>query len=181
MTQDQLTLPNNQPTSIRISDMIGAVAGNRGAMNQKGYQTTERKHRRDNRGVKRKPARHAYDENLLLSRARSLDPEALADIHDIYYTPIFRYVVMRINDQQTAEDLTSEVFTRLLSALREKSAPQNTLRGWLYGVASRVVSDHYRRHYRRKLVEVDESLPGQKKTRRLRLLIKSGNDHLSIR
>jgi RNA polymerase sigma-70 factor (ECF subfamily) len=57
-----------------------------------------------------------------------------------------------------AEDLTSEVFTRLLSALRDKNAPQNTLRGWLYGVAARVVSDHHRRHYRAPEVELDEAL-----------------------
>lgn len=98
------------------------------------------------------------DELLLLNRARSLDPDALAEIHDTYYVPIFRYIAVRINDQATAEDLTSEVFTRLLSALREKSAPQNTIRGWLYGVASRIVKDHYRKQYRRPVTELDENL-----------------------
>jgi RNA polymerase sigma-70 factor (ECF subfamily) len=67
-------------------------------------------------------------------------------------------VAFRVNDRHTAEDLTSEVFTRLLSALRDKNAPQNTLRGWLYGVASRVVSDHHRKHYRAPQVELDESI-----------------------
>lgn len=98
------------------------------------------------------------DELALLARARTLDPEALAQIHDTYYTPIFRYVTFRVNDRQTAEDLTSEVFTRLLSALRDKNAPQNTLRGWLYAVAARVVSDHHRQRYRAPQVELDESL-----------------------
>jgi len=98
------------------------------------------------------------DELALLARARTLDPDALAQIHDTYYTPIFRYVTFRVNDRQTAEDLTSEVFTRLLSALRDRNAPQNTLRGWLYAVAARVVSDHHRRHYRAPHVELDESV-----------------------
>jgi RNA polymerase sigma-70 factor (ECF subfamily) len=98
------------------------------------------------------------DELTLLARARQLDSEALARIHDIYYTSIFRYVAFRVGDHATAEDLTSEVFTRLLSALRDKSAPQNTLRGWLYGVAARVVSDHHRRAYRAPQVELDEEL-----------------------
>ena len=84
------------------------------------------------------------DELTLLARARQLDPEALALIHETYYTSIFRYVAFRVGDHATAEDLTSEVFTRLLTALRDKNAPQNTLRGWLYGVAARVVSDHHR-------------------------------------
>jgi RNA polymerase sigma-70 factor (ECF subfamily) len=98
------------------------------------------------------------DELALLGRARSLDPDALVQIHDTYFTPIFRYVAFRVSDRSVAEDLTSEVFTRLLSALRDKNAPQNTLRGWLYGVASRVVSDYHRQHYRAPEVELDESL-----------------------
>lgn len=98
------------------------------------------------------------DELALLARARSLEPEALAQIHDTYYTPIFRYIAFRVNNRDAAEDLTSEVFTRLLSALREKHAPQNTLRGWLYGVASRMVSDYYRQAYRASEEELDESM-----------------------
>lgn len=99
-----------------------------------------------------------HDESTLLARARQLDPEALARIHDTYYTSIFRYVAFRVGDHATAEDLTSEVFTRLLTALRDKHAPQNTLRGWLYGVAARVVSDHHRQAYRTPQVELDEEL-----------------------
>lgn len=98
------------------------------------------------------------DEFALLARARKLDPDALTEIHDTYYAPIFRYVAFRVGDRDTAEDLTSEVFTRLLGALRGRHAPQTTLRGWLYGVAARVVSDHHRKHYRAPQVELDESI-----------------------
>jgi RNA polymerase sigma-70 factor (ECF subfamily) len=98
------------------------------------------------------------DELALLARARRLDSDALAEIHDTYYAPIFRYIAFRVGDRATAEDLTSEVFTRLLGALRDRTAPQNTLRGWLYAVAARVASDHHRRHYRARQVELDESL-----------------------
>ncbi len=100
------------------------------------------------------------DELTLLHRARALDAEALAQIHDTYYVPIYRYIAMRVNDRETAEDLSSEVFTRLLQALRDKSAPQNTLRGWLFAVAARVVNDHFRQHYRIHHTELEESLPG---------------------
>ncbi len=100
------------------------------------------------------------DELTLLHRARSLEPEALAEIHDTYYVPIYRYVVMRVSNHETAEDLSSEVFIRLLQALRDKSAPQNTLRGWLFAVATRVVNDHFRQSYRMHHTELDESLPG---------------------
>ena len=95
----------------------------------------------------------------MLNRARSLDPDALTEIHDTYYVPIFRYISLRVGDHHTAEDLRSEVFMRLLHALRDKTAPQKTLRGWLYSVASRVVKDHYRKKYRVQHTELDDSFP----------------------
>lgn len=98
------------------------------------------------------------DEIALLVRARALDPEALAQIHDIYYAPVLRYVSARVSDRATVEDLTSEVFVRFLAALRDHTAPQNTLGGWLYRVASHVVSDHFRQHYRARLVDLDDRL-----------------------
>lgn len=102
------------------------------------------------------------DEQTLLAKARALDSDALAEVHDRYYAPIYRYVIYKVSDSQVAEDLTSEVFVRLLSALQDHTAPSRTLRGWLYGVASRVVSDYHRKQYRRTLVEIDDSLPSRR-------------------
>ena len=97
-------------------------------------------------------------ELTLLRRARALDQEALAEIHDTYYNKIYRYISFRVNDLDTVEDLTSEVFTRFLRALRDKHAPQNTIRGWLFGAASNVVKEHYRKQSRAKHVSLNESL-----------------------
>ena len=99
------------------------------------------------------------DELLWLSRARALDEETLTQIHQTYYPKVYRYIYSRVNEMRLAEDLTSDVFTRLLSALREKTAPQNSLRGWLFGVASRVVSDYYRQQKRATEVELSDMLP----------------------
>ena len=98
------------------------------------------------------------DEMELLYKARALDEDALSEIHERYYTPIYRYIAFRISDTQTVEDLTSEVFLRLLRAIREKNAPQNTLRGWLYGVASRVVKEHYRSTKRMNLAPLEDEM-----------------------
>lgn len=99
------------------------------------------------------------DEQLLLNRVRTLEPEALTQVHNTYYVPIFRYIFIQVGDMDTAEDLTSEVFIRLLKALRDHTAPQNTLRGWLFSVASIVVKDHFRKKYRAPQTAVDEWLP----------------------
>ena len=98
------------------------------------------------------------DELKLLSRARTLDKDALTQIHDRYYEAIFRYISFRVSNLQSVEDLTGEVFVRFLHALREKSAPQNTIRGWLYGTASRVVKEHYRREGRATFTPLNDGL-----------------------
>ncbi len=98
------------------------------------------------------------DEMKLLQRVRALDEAALVEVHERYYTLIYRYIAFRISDTQTVEDLTSEVFLRLLRAIRDQKAPQNTLRGWLYGVASRVVKEHYRQIKRMNLAPLEDEM-----------------------
>lgn len=109
------------------------------------------------------------DEQTLLNRARALDPEALTAIHDRYYVPVYRYISFRISNPQVAEDLTSEVFTRFLSAIRDRSAPPNTIRGWLYGAAANVVKEQYRRQRRENAAPLDEEIQGTMTTPEQRL------------
>jgi RNA polymerase sigma-70 factor (ECF subfamily) len=103
-------------------------------------------------------ARSVPEDAVLLAQARVFDPQALAHIHNSYYPPLYRYIMLRVSDREIAEDLTSEVFTRLLAALRKGTAPQSTLRGWLYGVAANVVADHQRAAYRVTHTELDETV-----------------------
>lgn len=103
-------------------------------------------------------ARPVPEDAVLLAQARAFDPKALAHIHDSYYPPLYRYIMLRVSDREVAEDLTSEVFARLLAALRKGTAPQTTLRGWLYGVAANVVADHQRAAYRVTHTELDDTV-----------------------
>jgi RNA polymerase sigma-70 factor (ECF subfamily) len=90
------------------------------------------------------------EEDSLLNDVRAYKQQALVEAHDRYYSAIFRYIVFKVGDQQTAEDLTGEVFLRFLDALKSHKAPRKTIRGWLYQVANHVVNDYFRKQYRRK-------------------------------
>jgi RNA polymerase sigma-70 factor (ECF subfamily) len=85
------------------------------------------------------------DEASLLAGARELDSRALAEIHDRYYPEIYRYALYRTDDPDAAADIAGDAFLRLLDALHAGRAPRTTLRGWLFGVASNLVADHFRR------------------------------------
>ncbi len=93
------------------------------------------------------------DEADLLARALANDVQALGEIHDRYFPQIYRYAYARIEDEQMAEDIASETFVRLLDALQGGQPPHTTLRGWLFGVASHLIIDHY--HKRKSLPLTD--------------------------
>lgn len=96
------------------------------------------------------------DDARLLERARAFDTLALGEIHDRFYQPLYRFVSFRVADRDLVEDFVSEVFTRLLAALKSHRGPDRNLGGWLFQVASHVINDHRRKQHRHPEVGLDE-------------------------
>ncbi|HYO88854.1 MAG TPA: sigma-70 family RNA polymerase sigma factor [Candidatus Limnocylindrales bacterium] len=84
------------------------------------------------------------EDDTLLAAARQGSPAALTEIYDFYFQPIYSFIRLRVDDAPLAEDLTSEVFIRLVEAVRGRGGPRSSLRGWLFKVARNLVHDHYR-------------------------------------
>lgn len=103
----------------------------------------------------------AFDEQSALDGLRKLDAHAIGAIYDRYFPEIYRYVRYRVGDDSIAEDITSDVFVRLLEASQKKQGPTTSLKGWLIATASNAVNDHMRRQYRRRTEELHESLPDE--------------------
>jgi RNA polymerase sigma-70 factor (ECF subfamily) len=85
------------------------------------------------------------DEATLLERIGQYDTEALAQVYDSYYDRIYRYVYGFLGRVDAAEDLTANVFFRLLSAVQRGKSPRKNLSAWLYRVAHNLVVDAFRR------------------------------------
>lgn len=94
-----------------------------------------------------------------LDGLQKLDAQVIGAIYDQYFSEIYRYVLYRIGDSILAEDITSDVFVRLLEAAQSGQPPKTSLKGWLIGTASHIVMDHLRRKYRRPEDEISESMP----------------------
>lgn len=97
-------------------------------------------------------------ERALLEQARAYDEEALEALYDRYAPLIYAYVYRRVHDAHTAEDLTSEVFVRMLAAIRDEKAWRTSFRAWLYRIAHNLVVDHYRSQPPAPVVELKEEL-----------------------
>ncbi|MCQ3938693.1 MAG: RNA polymerase subunit sigma-70 [Chloroflexi bacterium] len=101
----------------------------------------------------------AADGKQGINDLRDLDSQAIGAVYDQYFSEVYRYALYRLGDQSLAEDIASDVFIRLLEAVRSGRGPDSNLKGWLIGTANHIVTDHIRRKYRRSEEEIPESLP----------------------
>ena len=86
-------------------------------------------------------------------------PEKLTEIYDEFHIPIYRYIYRQVSDVETARDLTSEVFQRLLQSVRNGSGPDHYPSAWLYRTAHNLVIDFYRRQQHRQHQPLQEEMP----------------------
>ncbi len=95
-------------------------------------------------------------ERRLLEQAKAYDVNALAEIYDHYEAKIYSYIYHRVGSQPVAQDLTSQVFLRVLEAIQYQRAWDSSFSGWLYRIAHNLVIDHYRRRGRDTQVPIDD-------------------------
>lgn len=101
------------------------------------------------------------DEARWMDGLRKLDAQVIGALYDRHFPEVYRYVRYRVNDEALAEDVSSEVFVRLLEAAQKGQGPQSNLKGWLIATASNAVNDHLRRKYRRPVEALSESMPDE--------------------
>lgn len=98
-------------------------------------------------------------EDALVNRARAGDQQAIMEIYEAYFPPVYQFIRLRTGDPATAEDLASEVFVKLVTAFKSGNAPRKSLRGWLFRVARNVLSDHYGRDKQMPMETLEDWLP----------------------
>ncbi|MBN1977880.1 MAG: sigma-70 family RNA polymerase sigma factor [Anaerolineae bacterium] len=85
------------------------------------------------------------DEARLIQRAKQGDPAAFTEIYERCQPFIYRYVLYQLGDAATAEDLTSEVFIRMVEKIDRFTYRGRPLLAWLYTIARNLITDHRRR------------------------------------
>ncbi|NUM44263.1 MAG: sigma-70 family RNA polymerase sigma factor [Anaerolineales bacterium] len=85
----------------------------------------------------------ADNDAILVQRAQEGDKTAFVALYERYQPPVFTYVYYRVDDQALAEDLTAEVFVRMVAKIHTYHATSPLL-AWLYTIARNLIADHYR-------------------------------------
>ncbi len=95
------------------------------------------------------------EEVRLLNLARQGDADSFAALYHTHVQVIYRYIMYRVNDQDIAEDLTSEVFIRALEGLPKYTNQGKPFVSWLYRIAHARVVDFYRQSKRRPQTDIE--------------------------
>jgi len=81
-----------------------------------------------------------------VARLRTTDREAAGDLFDACYPRLAGWVRRLVDDDDTAHEIASEAFTRLLSRWSGLDNPQS----YLYMIATNLVRDHWRKSGRER-------------------------------
>ena len=78
-----------------------------------------------------------------------------SQIYDTYINKIYKFVFLKVNSQEIAEDLTSEAFSRTWAVFKEKQGEIKNVRAFLYKIANNLIIDHYREKAKANTISVD--------------------------
>jgi len=78
-----------------------------------------------------------------ISRAKK-DPSHFGPVYKEYHEQIFRYIYQRLGDEETAFDITSQVFMKALNSLHKYEYRGVPFSSWLYRIAKSEVYQAFR-------------------------------------
>lgn len=94
----------------------------------------------------------------LVWRAQQGDTGAVEALYQRYAQSVYRYIYYRVSSTVDAEDLTAEVFVKMVEGLPRYRITGAPFEAWLYRIAAARVIDHRRRTKRRPQAELTENL-----------------------
>jgi RNA polymerase sigma factor (sigma-70 family) len=85
-------------------------------------------------------------------------PLGISDFEELfreYYPKVYAYVRYRLNDDQEAEDLTSDILERALTRLSTYDAQRGAFSTWLFSIAHNMWVNHLKKWKRRSAYQVE--------------------------
>jgi RNA polymerase sigma-70 factor, ECF subfamily len=105
----------------------------------------------------------SQDLKLLVEQAQQGNRDALEELYLLHFDRIYSYLHMSVGNRHDAEDLTTQVFVKMLESIakfRWRSAPFSA---WLFRIAHNLAMDHFRANKRwQPEEEVPEPDPGER-------------------
>lgn len=99
-------------------------------------------------------------ERELVTQAAQGDETAVLTLYEQHKTAVHTYIYYRVGgDRALAEEITAEVFTRMVAGLPRFVYRERPFLAWLYTIARHCINDYYRRDGRHPNQPLSEQLP----------------------
>lgn len=100
-----------------------------------------------------------FDEEAVVEAAKSGDSGALGSIYEFYFPRVYRYVAIRLGGGEDAEDVTEEIFLKVINNIGSFTFRGFPFGAWIFRIARNEVVSHVRRQrYRGATSQLDESI-----------------------
>ncbi len=93
----------------------------------------------------------------LVALAQTGDIEAVGELYDRHRERIFRYIRVHTNNTQVAQDLTGELFYRMINALPSFEPRGVPFSAWLYRIARNLIINEGRKESKQITVSLDHA------------------------
>ena len=93
----------------------------------------------------------------LVQRAQDGDATSFAELYERFYDKIYRYVRFKTGSSPDAEDITEEVFLRMLESIKSFKWKGHPFSSWLFRIAHNLVVDYFRRNDRKQVQPLDDA------------------------
>lgn len=94
------------------------------------------------------------DEEAIINAAKT-HSDAFGKLYEQYRQRVFSYVIYRVTEAQTADDLTAQIFERALRKIATYQPDRGAFAVWLFTIARNTVNNHLRAKRLRQWVMLD--------------------------
>jgi RNA polymerase sigma-70 factor (ECF subfamily) len=95
-------------------------------------------------------------QELQLIQAAKENPLRFGVLYDRYYKSVFVFIYRRIEDEEVAADITSQVFLKALININKYVFKGVPFSAWLFRIAFNEINMYFRKHNAQRVVSLDQ-------------------------
>ncbi len=85
-------------------------------------------------------------EQIILFKIKAGQTEAFAELYDLYFKQIYRYIYFKVPTKERAEDLSSEVFLKSWEYINKHNNTVKNFQAFIYQIARNLIADFYKKN-----------------------------------
>ena len=97
------------------------------------------------------------NEQRLIQAAKSGDREAFGCLYKLFFERVYRYILSLLKEHSDAEDVTAEVFIKVMRSL-PKYSERGQFTTWLFRIARNETFNYIKKRYRRREMPLLENI-----------------------